>query len=57
MGHPLLLVLVEELYTIYFYSLIQLTLYMNDILTVLRLRGYSSDNIAFGSGGWLIQGS
>lgn len=30
---------------------------MNDILTVLRLRGYSSDNIAFGSGGWLIQGS
>lgn len=28
---------------------------MNDILTVLRLRGYSSDNIAFGSGGWLMQ--
>lgn len=28
---------------------------MNDILTILRLRGYSSDNIAFGSGGWLMQ--
>ena len=28
---------------------------MNDILTILRLRGYSSDNIAFGSGGWIMQ--
>lgn len=28
---------------------------MNDILTILRLRGYDSSNINFGSGGWLCQ--
>lgn len=28
---------------------------MNDILTILRLRGYDASNISFGSGGWLQQ--
>lgn len=28
---------------------------MNDILTILRLRGYDASNMSFGSGGWLAQ--